>query len=342
MDAVSKYPWGREHLTQGKWGAYGDAADGYSDLAVLHRAREDTGAASRTGSTGRERSFECQLMDWCDDVTYAVHDVEDFFMIGMIPLDRIFGTELHDVEQVTALGRSTGEQAGSAQAHQTLVTDEWLIFRQYLQDKWGEQNDYLPERRQTDNAFLDGLRDGLIGAYGTAGWDAAPGSIRARRYSHRRTSNLIKHFAGANVGVDGDPLLHRGDLLLDVPVTYRRDVSERELRYQCDLLKELIWKYVIGLPGLQTQQAGQERIIVDLVEIYTNDVNLLPTHYLEVAEEGSGFTRIADVTLPDGCLKRLAEIRAAADYIASLTEPQALALHKRLTGVSLGGFRDFV
>ena len=357
VDAVSKYPWGRDKLTLEKWGVYGDADDPQSDHATLKRAREHTGAASSPPESSECRSFECQLMDWCDDVTYAVHDVEDFYMAGMIPLDRIFGATKDEDANIHRLGsaqpasssrngddpRTTkNSKRKTSELPEAPLTDEWLAFREYLQDKWKDKQDDSGSPRQTDDTFLNSLRDGLIRALGTPGWGVSPNSIRSRRLSHRRTSDLIKHFAGGNVGVEGDPLLHQGKLKLDTKVGKQTKISERDLRYQCDVLKELAWRYVIKLPGLQTQQAGQARVIDDLVEIYASDTDLLPAHYLELARNGSGFTQIAGIDLPEGCLQRLTEIRAAADYVASLTEPQALALHQRLTGVSLGGFRDFI
>lgn len=365
IDAVSKYPWGRSRLTLKKWGVYGDADDPESDHATLNRAREHTGANPSPAENDERRSFECQLMDWCDDVTYAVHDVEDFYMAGMIPLDRIFGTTASEDESIRGLSSLQGSESsprGSepnteglplrTSGHDVVavragngkkpLTDEWLSFRDYLQEKWADKKDHSGSPRQTDDDFLDRMRAGLIDALSIPGWEASPNSISSRRLSHRRTSDLIKYFAGPNVGVEGAPLLHKGRLKLDAEVEGRPHVAERDLRYQCDLLKELAWRYVINLPGLQTQQAGQARVVDDLVEIYASQADLLPHHYSELAEKGPGFTRVAGVDLPEGCLQRLAVIRAAADYVASLTEPQAVALHRRLTGVSLGGFRDII
>ena len=146
-----------------------------------------------------------------------------------------------------------------------------------------------------------------------------------------------------NIGCTGDPLLRHGELSI---VSHKDDKkkkdTEKRLRYQCDMLKELIWRYVIKMPNLRTQQAGQQRIVRDLVEIYADAQDLMPVHFVELAASGAGYRNCPDLELSKELLERLAKIRTAADYVSSLTEPQALALHKRLTGVELGGFRDFV
>jgi dGTPase len=65
LDAVTKYPWGRDENRWGtaKFGVYGD------DLEVFrwYRGSQPDG----------RRCLEAQTMDWSDDVAYSVHDVED-------------------------------------------------------------------------------------------------------------------------------------------------------------------------------------------------------------------------------------------------------------------------
>jgi dGTPase len=78
LNAILKYPWTRDETVEKKrrkWGAYKSESDHF-DFA-------------RDGSDPDQRSLEAAIMDWSDDVTYAVHDLEDFFRVGLIPLQRL-------------------------------------------------------------------------------------------------------------------------------------------------------------------------------------------------------------------------------------------------------------
>jgi dGTPase len=81
LNGMLKYPWlPGEHPTDPestKFGAY------WSD-------REDF-VAAQGKSTVRpgQRTLEAELMDWSDDITYAVHDLEDFYRVGLVPLERL-------------------------------------------------------------------------------------------------------------------------------------------------------------------------------------------------------------------------------------------------------------
>ena len=91
LNAILKYPW-TQNLSDPKkaekWGAYETERRAF-DFA-------------RTGSTADERSLEAEIMDWSDDVTYAVHDLEDFFRLGLIPLDRLAGSDDSEAMPFTA------------------------------------------------------------------------------------------------------------------------------------------------------------------------------------------------------------------------------------------------
>ena len=84
LKAILKYPWFRPPKrprgdVHPKFGAY--------------RSEGQQFKFATRGSTPRKRSLEAEIMDWADDITYAVHDLEDFYRVGMIPLDRLANSE---------------------------------------------------------------------------------------------------------------------------------------------------------------------------------------------------------------------------------------------------------
>lgn len=81
LNGMLKYPWlpgdHPEDPESTKFGAY------WSDRADF--------LAAQGKSTVRpgQRTLEAELMDWSDDITYAVHDLEDFYRVGLVPLERL-------------------------------------------------------------------------------------------------------------------------------------------------------------------------------------------------------------------------------------------------------------
>lgn len=50
-------------------------------------------------TTGRAQTVECQIMEWADDVSYALHDLLDFYRIGLIPLDHFLDMKSFEAEK---------------------------------------------------------------------------------------------------------------------------------------------------------------------------------------------------------------------------------------------------
>ncbi|MCC6455469.1 MAG: dNTP triphosphohydrolase [Caldilineaceae bacterium] len=79
LNAILKYPWPRhtkemDERKHKKWGAYRD------DSGCFDWVRMPCGATL-------ERTIEAEIMDWADDIAFSVHDLEDFYCAGLIPLD---------------------------------------------------------------------------------------------------------------------------------------------------------------------------------------------------------------------------------------------------------------
>jgi dGTPase len=75
LAAVLKYPWrrGENREKQNKWGAY-------------HSENKDFDFAVELSGNANRSTLEAKLMDWADDITYSVHDLDDFYRAHRIPL----------------------------------------------------------------------------------------------------------------------------------------------------------------------------------------------------------------------------------------------------------------
>jgi dGTPase len=77
LSALLKYPWGQREngARRHKWGYYASERE---DFAF---ARTECGFPLES----ERRSLEATIMNLADDISYAVHDVEDFVRAGLIP-----------------------------------------------------------------------------------------------------------------------------------------------------------------------------------------------------------------------------------------------------------------
>jgi dGTPase len=89
LDGILKYPWRwwrqdplQARARERKWGFYKEDDEAYAFARAFSRQVDDDEQLP-------ERSLEALIMEWADDLTYAVHDTDDFFRAGLIPLHRL-------------------------------------------------------------------------------------------------------------------------------------------------------------------------------------------------------------------------------------------------------------
>ena len=277
LDAATKYPWLRTgtKTVRSKWGAV--------DLDAK-RLKEIRGGAGVKATA--KKSFEAQLMDYCDDVTYAVHDVVDFYRSGFIPLHRLFAV-------------SGGPKRRS------LSEEGEAFLKRFL--------------AATPRAGRNRSRQAWIAIAELSDFNSAwepTNTIKAA--TQAATSEMITYFVDG-IAFEGEPCRHDGKLLKD-----RDPARARQKEMAIDILKYILRSHVIDSPQLRTLQHGQALIVETLLETYVKKPEMLP---VDRQEE---WKRHGDA------------LRAAADFVASLTEPDAQVLYRRLTGEQMGALTDAV
>lgn len=85
LAAISKYPWYR---------ARGETADKRRRKKFsFFDDDKDAASFATQGIPDGAQSLECQVMDLADGITYSVHDLEDFYRAGIVPVERIVNNE---------------------------------------------------------------------------------------------------------------------------------------------------------------------------------------------------------------------------------------------------------
>lgn len=154
LNGILKYPWMSDHenaTVKRKWGAYLSEAQ---DFAI-----------ARAGDHSTTKSVEAEIMDWADDISYAVHDLQDFYSAGMIPLNGL-------------------------QTSLTLRADFVAKARDEWREGW-ELTDEAAEHALTELFFLLKLTS------------AEPGTVRHRSEISRMGGTLINRYVSAARVEDG-------------------------------------------------------------------------------------------------------------------------------------------
>ncbi len=288
LNAILKYPTLRVDNTVSKWSAYQD------DREAFDYARQLCDAGDK------RQSIEAALMDWSDDVSYATHDLEDFFRAGIIPLDQLLaGPALAELVEVlgTKWKKKPGKKKGWAEA---------ANFGQRVEGMFSELAALFPSLKRP---FM-GRRD----------QEAA---------LHKLTGRFLDRYLNSYNG-------QRPIKLNTDPNAAARVDRNPDAEFEVSLLKDVTAHFVFESPTLLAQQDGQKLIVAKLFEVFHEALGpggrpqLIPPSFAHLVEWCQADAPVAD--------RRRA--RAAADIVSSLTEEQAHRLYLRLTGISPGTIHD--
>lgn len=296
--AVLKYPWMRiepdsdpeEHrrrlagdrsyeLRWSKFGYYAEDADDFRQ------------ARSIPGVKAELQSVEAAIMDLADDVTYALHDLQDFYLARVLPIPVVLKELEGYVEKSRHRRGSVEGGPGSA-----IVGLAKRLERNYK------------ERYNADlfNRAVKGVL-GDIQMNFVEHFDATPDAVAS-----------VSKYVSEKIGM----------LTSDIIVT-RQPTGERaavhlspDLWHQVQVLKQLTSEQVIGRSDMAVYQRAQQRTLTDLLEAMNawwedpDDKRRLPQPLLEWRARAEGEGRD-----PRRCL---------LDFVAGLSDHQAAGLRRGL------------
>ena len=251
LNGILKYPWvhgdNPDPDKAHKWGAY------ETERAIFEDARLETELPARI------RSVEAEIMNWAGDITYAIHDMTDFYCAGLIPLHLLAaGAQQADNDSAGI----SAEVSGSA-------------LKRFLIDTFKRREDMAPNRAKYERAVLQALKYANV----PMPYD---GTHAQDRDLWSYASVLIAEYIDAielvapETSADGRSVKIKDSAIL-----------------QTDILKEITRQYVIEHSDLATIQYGQRKMIRELFQIFHDAIeskqyNLFPIGFQELIRDAPG------------------------------------------------------
>ena len=306
--AILKYPWTRRshpsphprYMDPAPRGAAAppDDPDGGSLKFGAYSTEVDDMTQARSPFAGRvaewQQTVEASVMDTADDIAYAIHDLEDVHRVGVL---------------------QPGAVAAELTAWQRRPEGAIESLRQQLHRKDGWIAD--------DEAFavaVEKVRAELVDGLLAAPFDGSlEAEAKVAAFSAAWTKRLVD-----SIQVTDQPAVRSGHVLL-----------APEQWHEVQVLKLIQNRFVLTRPDLALHQRGQGRLLASLVEALLawltdpDETERLPSRIRDLVE-------LAEAELPEGTPDRIgrARGRAVIDYVAALTDSQAVGLMDALSGRS--------
>ncbi len=319
LSSVSKYPWLREERPAGvddlkeKWGAYNSERSTLDWCMGGINGKDNRQGRGRADGLLEFRSIEAQAMDWADDITYAIHDLEDFSRAGLMPL-----SELRSANAGEALFDRFKDYCV------VRLKDNPAILAR-LSSEGSEPEEYL------GRTFIDVI----------SSLPPSTQSTRQQRENFREwsSSNIDLMTGPESITVNSDGVMEIAiESLIWVEILKKltwyfiidRPAVASAQRGQARLVRELyVWllewtnEAYDGIP-----RKGQARISYSLKGLPPRLIDYLDLSASQTPAEG-GYRHENQV-----------KARAVSDFIASLTEQQTVEFHARLGGVNGSSMLD--
>jgi dGTPase len=318
--AILKYPWTRRthpqphprYMDPPPRGAATppEDPDGGSLKFGAYTTEVDDMIAARAPFTGRvadwQQTVEASVMDTADDIAYAIHDLEDVHRVGVLQQGAV-------AAELTAWQRSSlrslpDDELNVRGAGRAI---ESLRRQLHRKDTWMAEDEAFAAAVELVRAELV---DGLLGA-------PFDGSLEAEAQVAAFSATWTRRLVEA-IEVVEQPAVRSGHVAL-APAQW----------HEVQVLKFVQNRFVLARPDLALHQRGQARLLASLVEALIawltdpDEEERLPRRLRDLVELG-------EAELPDGTPDRLSRARGRAviDFVAALTDNQAVGLMEALSG----------